>query len=263
MTNNTSAYRRLMLGKMTMMLCLVLLSGCSAIVGGIDNVTDGVQQRQDNEQRQVTESTNSSSPIPGDPYYAPIDPSKQPVALEITGSMFNANIATDLYSYAPKFALGDTINVILEEETVATKSAQSNLSNENSFTLDPITVPGGTMVINGKELELGINQEQDFAGDSGSSQRHNLAGRITVSVIEVLNNGNLVVRGEKWLVINNGKEYIRLTGIIRPLDISEENSVASYQVADSRIEFSATGEHADIQTRGWLSSLFSGSLWPI
>jgi len=240
-----------------------MLTGCSAINEGVSTVTEEIQEKQDKTQRQVTESTNDSSPIPGDPYYAPIEPRKAPVPLEVTGSLFNSHISTDLYSYAPTFALGDTINVLLNEETTATKSATSNLSNENSFTLDPIGVPGGSMTINGKVVELDVNQEQDFTGDSGSSQRHNLAGRITVSVIEVLNNGNLVVRGEKWLVINNGKEYIRLTGIIRPLDITEQNTVESYQVADSRIEFSATGEHADVQTRGWLSSLFSGSIWPI
>lgn len=249
--------------KFTVVFILTFLSGCSAIIENVDSVTEKVQERQDKVHRQVTESTNNSSPIPGDPYYAPIEPRKAPMPLEVTGSLFNSHISSDLYSYAPTFALGDTINVLLNEETVATKSAKSNLSNENNYTLDPITVPGGSMTVNGKVVELGMSQDQAFDGKSGSSQRHNLAGRITVSVINVLNNGNLVVRGEKWLVINNGKEYIRLTGIIRPLDISEQNSVESYQVADSRIEFSATGEHADVQTRGWLSSLFSGSLWPI
>ncbi|GLS90045.1 flagellar L-ring protein [Psychromonas marina] len=237
--------------------------GCSSVLDTVETGAKKVQEKQDNSQRQITGSTNNASPLPGDPYYAPIEPRKTPVQLEVTGSLFNSHISTDLYSYAPKFALGDTINVLLEEETVASKSAKSNLSNDNNFTLDPITVPGGNMTVNGKVVELGVNQEQAFDGQSGSSQRHNLMGRITVSVVDVLNNGNLVVRGEKWLVINNGKEYIRLTGIIRPLDISEDNSVRSFQVADSRIEFSGTGDHADIQTRGWLSSLFSGSLWPI
>lgn len=263
MPRSTIVKSQIMINKFTIMLCLTLLSGCSTIIGGLDSVAQNAQERQDKVQRQVTESTNNSSPIPGDPYYAPIEPRKAPIPLEVTGSLFNAHISTDLYSYAPKFALGDTINVLLKEEATATKSATSNLSSANNYTLDPIVVPGGNMTVNGKEVELGINQDQTFGGESGSSQRHKLVGRITVSVIQVLNNGNLVVRGEKWLVINNGKEYIRLTGIIRPLDITEDNSVESYQVADSRIEFSATGEHADVQTRGWLSSLFSGSLWPI
>jgi len=263
MGKNTLLRRPLMKGMIVILSLLSGLTGCSTIVESIESTEQAVQEKQDKVQRQVTESTNDSSPIPGDPYYAPIEPRKAPIPLEVTGSLFNPHISTDLYSYAPKFALGDTINVLLNEETTATKSASSNLSSDNEFTLDPITVPGGSMTVNGKTVELDMAQDQAFDGESGSSQTHNLVGRITVSVIEVLNNGNLVVRGEKWLVINNGKEYIRLTGIIRPLDITEQNSVESYQVADSRIEFSATGEHADVQTRGWLSSLFSGSLWPI
>jgi len=263
MCKKTLLGQLLMIHKMVVISLLCVLSGCTTIAETVESVTEDVQEQQDKVQRQVTESTNDSSPIPGDPYYAPIDPRKAPVPLEITGSLFNSQISTDLYSYAPKFALGDTINVILNEETTASKSATSTLSNNNEFNLDPMTVPGGSLTVGGKVVELGMAQDQAFDGDSGSTQTHNIAGRITVSVIEVLNNGNLVVRGEKWLVINNGKEYIRLTGIIRPLDITEENSVESYQVADSRIEFSATGEHADVQTRGWLSSLFSGSLWPI
>ncbi len=249
--------------KLLIIISAILLTACTTIEKGVDTVTEKAQQRQDKKHRQVTETSDESSPIPNDPYYAPIEPRKAPVPLETTGSLFNTHNSYDLYSYAPKFALGDTITILLKEDATATKSAKSDLSNENSFTLDPISVPGGKMTVNGKVVELDVNQEQAFGGRSGSTQKHNLVARITVSVVDILNNGNLVVRGEKWLVINNGKEYIRFTGIVRPLDITEQNSVDSYQVADSRIEFSGTGEQADVQTRGWLSSFFSGSLWPI
>ncbi|WP_298943333.1 flagellar basal body L-ring protein FlgH [uncultured Psychromonas sp.] len=244
---------------------ITLLTGCSTLekVDLTPEISQINQVTQNTSGTQITQRNTSDPAIPDDPYYAPIDPSRSPAAVEITGSLFNANQSSDLYSYAPKFKIGDTINVLLQEEVVANKSASTNLSNENSYNLDPIKIPGGNLSVNGNDVELGISQDQGFDGESGSSQSHNIQGRITVSVINVLNNGNLVVRGEKWLVINNGKEYIRLTGIIRPLDVSLDNSIESYQVADSRIEFSATGEHAEVQTRGWLSSLFSGSFWPI
>lgn len=245
-----------------LMLCITLLYGCATYVEKVDNAAVTTEIPQQTYAR-ITERNNTGSAIPGDPYYAPIQPSKASIPVEVTGSLFNDNLSYDLYSYAPKFKIGDTINVILEEDATATKSAKTNLSNENNYNLDPIKIPGGNLSINDNDVELGISQDQAFDGESGSSQKHNIQGRITVSVIDVLNNGNLIVRGEKWLVINNGNEYIRLTGIIRPLDVSEENSIESYQVADSRIEFSATGEQAEVQKRGWLSSLFSGSLWPI
>ena len=255
-----------MMIKPAAMLCITLLSGCSTFVEKVSEIPEISQILETTEEKsrsEITQRDNGKIAIPDDPYYAPIDPSKSAVPVQVTGSLFNDNLAYDLYSYAPKFKIGDTINVLLQEETVATKTAKTNLSNQNNYNLDPIKIPGGNLSVNGNDIELGVSQDQAFDGSSGSSQSHNIQGRITVSVINVLNNGNLVVRGEKWLLINNGKEYIRLTGIIRPLDVSEDNSIESYQVADSRIEFSATGEQAEIQTRGWLSSLFSGSLWPI
>ena len=247
-----------------MMLCnVLLLSACSTIVDSVEEVADNVQEREDRNQRQVTVSTDSRSPIPDDPFYAPIEPSPAADPVIVTGSMFNSNTSRSLYSYTPPFALGDTITVLLEEEATATKSASSNLGKENSYKLDPVTVPGGNLTINGRVVELEMKQKQDFDGSSDADQRHRLSGRITVSVVDILNNGNLVVRGEKWLVINNGKEYMRFTGIVRPLDVGEDNSIGSYQVADARIEFSGTGDHADVQTQGWLSSFLGGSMWPL
>ncbi|MGY5451488.1 flagellar basal body L-ring protein FlgH [Agarivorans sp. MS3-6] len=242
---------------------ILLLSACSTISDTVEKAADGVQEREDRSQRQVTVSTDRRSPIPDDPYYAPIEPSPAADPVIVTGSMFNSNTSTSLYSYTPPFALGDTITIMLDEEATATKSASSTLAKDNSYKLDPITVPGGNMTINGKTVELELSQTQDFDGSSDANQRHRLSGRITVSVVDILNNGNLVVRGEKWLVINNGKEYMRFTGIVRPLDVSENNSIGSYQVADARIEFSGTGDHADVQTQGWLSSFLGGSLWPL
>lgn len=249
--------------QITLLMLSMLLVGCSTIGKKIAEIPDNVQNAQDQEQRQVSISTDKISPIPDDPFYAPIDPSPRPEPITRSGSIFNAQTSRSLYSYTPPFAIGDSITVLLDENAQASKSASSTLSKESNFDLDPITVPGGQMTINGNVVELGLSQEQDFDGNADAEQQHSLTARITVTVVDILHNGNLVVRGEKWLVINNGKEYMRFTGIIRPLDVSENNSVQSYQVADSRIEFSGTGDQADTQTQGWLTSFLGGSMWPI
>ena len=252
-----------MIYKITIIITLALLSGCSTITDMITAIPEKIQEQQDQEQRQVTISTDQMSPVPNDPFYAPIEPSPVAEPVSISGSMFNPHSSHSLYSYISPFAIGDSITVMLVEDATASKSASSNLTRESNFELDPIVVPGGEMTINGNILELGVAQAQDFGGNADAEQQHSLSARITVSVVDILHNGNLVVRGEKWLVINNGKEYMRFTGIIRPLDISETNSIQSYQVADSRIEFSGTGDHADVQTQGWLASFLGGSIWPI
>ncbi|AGH80843.1 flagellar basal body L-ring protein [Psychromonas sp. CNPT3] len=252
-----------MIKKLVIAISIVLMWGCTSLMDPINAVGKKVQQKEDKSQRQVTSSTEDHSPTADDPYYAPIDPSRNAEAILVTGSLFNSETAHDLYNYETTFQLGDSITVLLKEKAVATKSATSTLASATNYKLDPIQVPGGPMTVNGKVVELGMKQGQDFDGAADSAQSHSLTARITVSIVEILNNGNLKVRGEKWLVINNGKEYIRFTGIVRPSDITEKNSVESYQVANSRIEFSGTGDHADIQTQGWLSSFFSSSLWPI
>ena len=68
--------------------------------------------------------------------------------------------------------------------------------------------------------------------------------------------------GEKWITLNNGDEFIRLTGIIRPQDISADNQIKSIKVANARIQYSGTGSFADTQKMGWLAQFFNGPLWP-
>lgn len=243
---------------------LIILAGCSSVPGSSnstltqDSIEHEEQQKQ--EEKQITPVKDDRSPIPDDPFYAPIEPGQSPTSITITGSLFNSETSHSLYSYVAPYTIGDSITVILKEDASASKSASSTLANNDTYTLDPITIPGGELSINGKVVELELSKALGFDGTSGADQQHSLSARITVSVVDILNNGNLKVRGEKWLVINNGKEYMRFTGTIRPLDISEDNTVESAQIADTRIEFSGTGDHATVQKQGWLSSFLSSSL---
>lgn len=241
---------------------LTALTGCATAVSTGEDVSNTAQQHVDQQQRQVATSTDSQSPVPNDPYYAPVEPAPEAEHVIPSGSAFNPMLSDSMYSSRSLHRIGDTVTVMLTETASAQKSASTSMTHNNDYNLDPITVPGGQLSINGNTVEMGMNQSQNFDGQADSQQSHTLNGQITVSVVDVLHNGNLVVRGEKWLVINNGKEYIRLTGIVRPKDITQDNTVRSSQVADARIEFSGTGDQANTQTQGWLSRLFNGSLWP-
>ncbi|MCG8122437.1 MAG: flagellar basal body L-ring protein FlgH, partial [Candidatus Thiodiazotropha taylori] len=98
--------------------------------------------------------------------------------------------------------------------------------------------------------------------DGSASQGNALSGSITVSVIEVLPNRNLYVRGEKRIGINQGTEYVRLSGIVRPSDISPTNTVASTRIADPTITYVGEGALADANSMGWLSRFFNSVLSP-
>ena len=108
----------------------------------------------------------------------------------------------------------------------------------------------------------GANSTSDFKGDSKADQSNSLTGDISVNVLRVMSNGNLVIRGEKWLTLNTGKEFIRLTGVIRAEDIDSRNTVESTKIANARIEYSGTGATHGGQGPGWLTRFFNGVLWP-
>ena len=111
-------------------------------------------------------------------------------------------------------------------------------------------------------LGLG-NHERDFQGAAEADQSNSLAGSITVTVTEVLPNGVLRIRGEKWLSLTNGDEYIRLTGLVRPQDIQPDNTVASNRIADARFAYGGTGDFDQANQMGWLARFFNSEWWPL
>jgi flagellar L-ring protein precursor FlgH len=94
---------------------------------------------------------------------------------------------------------------------------------------------------------------QSFAGAGAAAQSNSLTGYLTVMVTRVFDNGNMEIMGQKKLRLNNGDEYIRLTGLIRPEDVSATNLVASNRIADAEIVYVGAGEIADSGRQGWLS----------
>jgi len=205
-----------------------------------------------------------SKALPNDPDFAPILPEEEEAALIPTGSLFKENYVNNIYSDSKAHRVGDIIAVILSESTQANKNAKTELKKENNSVLDAVVGLGGTPVtINGNSLQFGVNQNSKFKGDSKADQGNSLTGDISVHVLRVLPNGNLMIRGEKWLTLNNGDEYIRLTGVIRPKDINSNNTIMSTKVANARIQYAGTGSFADANEQGWLTQFFNSSWWPL
>jgi flagellar L-ring protein precursor FlgH len=209
------------------------------------------------------QSTTSQQPLPNDPFYAPILPEipRQKVAED--GSIFQSDMANNLFSDVKARRVGDIITVNLEENTRATKSAGTSTSKETEVGVSPIIGLGGNSLNIGSEsIQLGMDSTNEFEGDSSANQSNTLTGNISVTVVQVLANQNLLVRGEKWLTLNNGDEYIRLTGVVRPADVSPTNEIESSKIANARIQYSGTGSFANAQKEGWLSGFFSSEYWP-
>ncbi len=204
--------------------------------------------------------------VKNDPAFASVEPQDPSVNVNNFGSLFQASYANNLYSDIKAHRVGDIITVYLEESTSANKKASTSLEKKNAFGLviDAITSPwSGTAPITTSGIKAGYNQQSKFEGDSGADQSNSLQGSITVNVVRVLSNGNLEIRGEKWLMLNNGEEFVRIKGIIRSEDVSYNNSVSSRHVANAEIQYGGTGDFANTQDQGWFSSFFSGAFWPI
>ena len=209
-------------------------------------------------------STDRAEILPNDPDFAPILPEDEEESIVPTGSLFKLNYVNNIYSDSKAHRVGDIIDVILSESTQANKSAKTEITKENQAALEPIIGLGGESIsYKGKSLQFGFNQTSEFTGDAKADQGNSLSGNISVHVLKVLSNGNLMIRGEKWMTLNNGDEYVRLTGIIRSKDISSSNTIMSTKVANARIQYAGTGTFADSQEQGWLSGFFSSSWWPL
>jgi flagellar L-ring protein precursor FlgH len=198
-----------------------------------------------------------------DPFFAPIMPEVPTEEVVATGSLYHTGWSNGLYSDTKARRVGDIITVLLMENTQASKSAKTETKKETDASLSPlIGLNGLAPTIDGNTIELGIESDGNFKGDAKSDQSNRLSGEITVHVLRVLPNGNLIIRGEKWLTLNSGQEFIRLTGIVRSQDISADNTVDSTRVANARISYSGKGTLAEANEAGWLSRFFMSSMWP-
>jgi len=181
---------------------------------------------------------------------------------EVNGSIFQTGQAMN-YGYQPLFEdrrprnIGDTLTILLQENVSASKSSSANATKGGSvglgFNVMPRFMSG---LFGGDRAATSIEGENDFTGKGGAAARNAFSGTITVTVKQVLENGNLLVVGEKQIAINQGTEFIRFSGVVNPRTISGSNTVISTQVADARIEYVGSGYINEAQQMGWLQRLF-------
>ena len=151
--------------------------------------------------------------------------------------------------------IGDILTIDFNETFAATKAQSTASAKTDAFDLTlpsalPNILTGG--LGQGKNA-LNSGTRQSFSGSGKAAQSNSLTGRVSVTVMQILGNENMRVLGQKELTLNNGKEYIRVSGVVRPEDISSENIVPSNRLADAQISYIGAGEIADSSKQGWLS----------
>lgn len=195
--------------------------------------------------------------------FAPTAPEEASGATAGNGAIYQAAHDVPLFDNSVARHVGDVLTITLAENTQATKSATTTTKKTSAATLPGATLFGAPLTHNGTDiLGAGVNHASAFDGEGNSAQSNQLTGNVSVTVARRLSNGNLVVRGEKWITLNQGQEYIRIQGIVRPVDIGPDNTVPSYKVADAHISYAGKGTLADSNAKSWLARLFDSPWMP-
>ena len=210
----------------------------------------------------------STSPKRDSLAYAPAKPQNMTAPVSHNGAIYQEGFAFSLFEDKKARRVGDALTIVLVEKTAASKKATTNTAKAGDIKAGIPSLLGAPLTFNAPgragldlALEAELSSDQKFKGQGDSSLSNSLNGRITVTVAEVLSNGYLVVRGEKQLNINQGDEYVRFSGIVRPADVRSDNTVASTLVADAKITYIGDGVVADANSMGIIGRFFN-KLWP-
>ena len=171
------------------------------------------------------------------------------------GSIYQAGVSRSLFEDRRARYVGDTMTIVIAETTSASTKSSTNVSRNSSISASVPTVSG----VPGKSLQglaLAAESANSLAGKGDAAANNVFTGNITVTVVEVLPNGNLLVSGEKQVSIGHGTEYIRLSGVVNPYFISTANTISSANVADARIEYKESVAISEAQVMGWLARFF-------
>ena len=190
--------------------------------------------------------------------FSPVFPVEQKLPALATGAIYNGQQSERFFGRGRGFRVGDVITVLLNESTQAARTQNGTLSRSSSNDV-PTSAPN---LLNGLfksavKLESNIKNE----GVGKADQTASLTGSIAVSVVDVMSNGNLVLRGEKQVALSEGSEIIQVGGIVRPDDIAPNNTVQSRRLANAQITYRGTGDLATAARAGWGTSTLL-KLWP-
>ena len=171
------------------------------------------------------------------------------------GAIFRSTTYRPLFEDRRARLVGDVLTIQIAEKTSAKQTSASNLDRSGKLDGSISALPFASASTVGK-LGLGGSSSNTFAGKGDTASDNTFVGTITVTVLEVLPNGNLVVSGEKQVGINQNVDTLRFSGVINPATIQPDNSVISTQVADARLQVRGSGDIDRSQTTGWLSRFF-------
>jgi flagellar L-ring protein FlgH len=200
-------------------------------------------------------------PLAHSPDFAPVYPQvkdRQPLA---TGAIYQGRASDNFFGRGRHYQVGDVITVLLNESTQAARTQNNSLSRKSSNDVVPLGIQNKMKTFPGLAGVNLLGGTIENTGAGTADQKASLEGSVAVTVIDVLANGNLVLRGEKQLALTEGTEVIQVVGVIRPEDVAPNNTVQSRRLANAQITYRGTGDLASATRPGWGTSTLL-KLWP-
>lgn len=247
-------------------LCLFALSGCATVMGDV---------------RTFKQPDATGAPTPAQVHAAMAQraaglqmqqpavavPVAQPVAVQSGGSIYanaagSGNRGMRLFQDNKAREVGDILTIVLVERTSSTSSAQTAVQKDSGIGISAPVIGGVPTTINGRPLSAEVEGSRTFAGGGDSQQSNRLDGTVTVTVVQDLGNGNLLVAGDKKVRLNQGDEVVQVQGIVRVADIGPDNRIRSDRVADAKIVYGGRGTLARSNAMGWLGRFFNSAAFP-
>ena len=216
---------------------------------------------------------SAPEPLAHSPQFAPVMPVVVEKPRQATGAIYNGRHSDNFFGRSRNYRVGDLITVVLDESTRAGREQKGSVSRDAENNVIPsglvskvqnLALPTKVLGTTLGGVLNGINLNESSIKSSGvgtAGQSASLTGAVSVTVVEVLANGNLMVRGEKQLALTEGAEVIQVSGIIRPDDVSPNNMVQSRRLANAQIAYRGTGDMAAVAKTGWGTKALL-KLWP-
>jgi len=177
-------------------------------------------------------------------------------------SLWDQNRSSFYGTSKKELAVGDSITIYISESTTAAQEASTKTSKESSVGTDLLS--GWNQVANllgnetnRKTYNFSLKGDDQYAGTGQTSRKSRVTAVVTAIVTEVLENGNIYVVGEHKVKVNNEIETIHISGIVRPTDIAENNSVYSYQLAKAEVSVNGAGTVGAKQSPGLMTKMFN------
>ena len=158
--------------------------------------------------------------------------------------------------------VGDILTIVVQEQTTVRNEERTERRQDTSLAarLEAYSLSDKTFQSNTLP-RIDVRKETDFQGEARQNSNSDVRASIAVVVVDVQPNGNLVVAGARSVTVNDETRTLRISGVVRQLDIAPANTIGSALVADARISITGEGGNTRQVTRGPVGQLFDTLLW--